>query len=62
MQYSTTIATLIVMVLGWFNLGTYVLPDEVGAVVDAILQLGGIVFLWYKRYKEGNITPLGFRK
>lgn len=50
------------MLLGYFNLGEMITNDEIGAVIDGAFQVGGIIYLWYKRWKAGDISVLGVRK
>ncbi len=63
-NYSSTIASLIVLALAWFpsNLKDIFTEGEVVQVVEFIVGAVTIVYLWIKRYKQGGITPLGVRK
>lgn len=62
MQYSTTIASLIVIILGWVGVGDIVAQDEVAQVINLVISLVGIIGVWRARYKAGGISVLGFRK
>jgi hypothetical protein len=62
MQYSVTIASLIVIVLGWLGVGDLVTQDELSNGINLVIQLVGIIGVWYGRYRQGDINPLGFRK
>lgn len=36
--------------------------ETLTALVQAFFTIGGIIWALYRRYKVGDITPLGFRK
>lgn len=61
MKYSQTYGAVIVALLGWFNLGHLISNDEIGAIIDATLQLGGLVWVIVRRYQAGNVTLIGTR-
>lgn len=61
-KYSTTFAFLIVSLLGWLGVSHIATSDEVALVIDNIIQVVGLFGAFYARYKQGNITVLGFRK
>jgi hypothetical protein len=61
-NYSSTIAAIIIGLLGVFGIGGLVTSEEVGQGIDLVLNLGALIYLWYKRYKQGDVTALGFRK
>lgn len=63
MNYSTTIAGLIVLVIAWFpNLKEVFSEGEIVQVVEFIVGIASVITVWYGRYKAGGITLLGFRK
>jgi hypothetical protein len=61
MKYSQTFAAVIVALLGWFNLGHLISDNEVGAIIDATLQLGGLLWVIIRRYQAGGVTLVGTR-
>lgn len=61
-NYSQTYAAVIIALLGWFNVGHLISNEEVGAIVDAVLQLGGLIWVIVRRYKAGGVNALGVRK
>lgn len=62
MGYSKTFAFLIVSLLGYFGVGNIANETEVAQVIDGLLQIGGLVGAFWARYKQGDVTVLGFRK
>jgi len=62
MGYSKTFAFLIVALLGWLNVSYLATEDEVSLVIDNVLQVVGLVGAFWARYKQGDVTVLGFRK
>lgn len=62
MGYSKIFAFLILSLLGWLNVGYIASEDEVGLVIDNVLQVVGFVGAFWARYKQGDVTVLGFRK
>lgn len=62
MQYSQTYVGLIIIVLGWFGLANLVTSQEVATIVDNVIQLVGLVWAIYGRYRAGGVSVLGFRK
>lgn len=42
--------------------GLPIAPDEADAFVAIALQLGTYLYIWYRRYTEGDVTIMGARK
>jgi len=61
-KYSSIYASIIVVIIGWFGLAGYVTDTEIGAIVDNIIILIGIISTIYNRHKQGDVTVLGFKK
>lgn len=64
MSRSLTISSIIVALLGFMldKLGISVGGDEITVFVTLAMQLGGILFAWYGRYRVGDVTLLGARR
>ena len=62
MNYSLTFASLIVAVLGWLGVSHIATQSEVATVIDNLLQIGGMLFAFYGRYKAGGVSKLGFKQ
>lgn len=60
--YSKTYAGIIIVLLGWFGIGSLFNQEQAGQLVDSVIQLVGIIIAAYGRYKVGDVTPLGFKK
>lgn len=65
--YSTTqasnivaIAGVVVLVLKQFHV--QVGSDEVATLLGALITAAGIIWNFVHRYKQGGVTPLGFKK
>lgn len=58
---SLTITSLIVLVLGLFGVGDIVTESEVSQVINAIIQIAGVVGVWWGRYRHGDINPIGMK-
>lgn len=61
-MYSQTYSAVIIALLGWLNLGTLVTNDEVGAIIDGVLQLGGLIWVIVRRYQKGDVSVLGVKR
>lgn len=62
MQYSVTIAGLLVLALNWIGLTDLITPAEAETFVNLIVQLVGMIVIFVGRFRKGDITPLGFKK
>lgn len=64
MNRSLTISSILVALLGFLldKLGISVGGDELTAFITLAMQLGGILFAWYGRYRVGDVTLLGGRR
>lgn len=62
MTYSKVFAFAIVSLLGWLNVGYLVSESEASLIFDNVVQVVGIIGVIISRYKQGNVTILGFRK
>lgn len=57
---SKTIISLFFIIAGFASIGDLFLESEVATVVDALLQVGGILGVWYGRVvASGKIDWLG---
>ena len=61
-NYSATFAFLIVSLLGWLGVSHIATQNEVAIVVDNIIQVVGLIGAFWGRYRQGDITPLGFKR
>ena len=60
MNISKTIIALVVLVAGMLGFGDVLLEGEVATVVDAVMQIVGVVGVWYGRLNaSGQIDWLG---
>lgn len=60
---SKTIIALIVLVAGMLGLGDIFLESEVATVVNALLQIVGVVGAWYGRVvASGRVSWLGMKE
>lgn len=59
---SVTIASLLVLILGFLGLGEVVSEDEAAKVIDAVVQIAGIIGVWYGRFRQGDINVVGLKK
>jgi len=61
---SLTISSVLVALLGLLLTQFHIkyAPEEVTSFVNLGLQLGGLVFAWYGRYRLGDVGVLGNRK
>jgi len=62
MTYSKVFAFAIVSLLGWLNVGYLVSDSEASLIFDNIVQVVGIVGVIISRYKQGDVTVLGFKR
>ena len=62
MNYSSVFAFALVSLAGWLGVSHIVTQDEVAMLIDNIIQVAGLIGVFIARYKQGNITPLGFKK
>lgn len=67
MDYSVTqagnfvaVAGIIVVLLS--KLGIAASVEEVATVIGGAVALVGTVISWVGRYRQGDVTPLGFKK
>jgi uncharacterized membrane protein len=61
-DYSLTIASLIVLVAGLVGWGDIISEAEVGSVINSITEIVAVVGVWYGRYRQGDVSALGFKK
>lgn len=60
MNLSKTIVSLVVLVAGMLGVADIFPSEEVATVVNAVLQIIGVVGVWYGRLKaSGRIDYLG---
>lgn len=61
---STTIGSLIVMLLSQLlpSIGVEVGSEQLTQALSTIITVLVGIYLWYKRYKQGDITITGKRK
>ena len=59
---SVTITSLIVLVVGLLGVGDVFPKSEVATVVNAVVQIVGVVGVWYGRYRQGDINLFGQKK
>lgn len=59
-EYVAQLAILVGFVLQLFKVE--IASEELQMLINAVLVVGGSVYALYKRYKKGDVTPLGFRK
>jgi hypothetical protein len=59
---SLTIASLLVLILGFFGVSEIVTEAEVAEVIDLIVQFVGIIGVWYGRFRHGDINAVGLKK
>lgn len=59
---SMTITSLLILIAGILGVGEIFKEEEVAIVINAIVQIVGILGVWYGRYRHGDITVLGSRK
>jgi len=62
MKYSVTIIGIVVMVAGTFLMDLGFSEGCTGEITAKIPLLVGAIGAWYGRYRQGDITPLGFKK
>lgn len=62
MKMSVTITSLIVLVAGLLGVGDVFPKDEVSTVVNAVVQIVGVVGIWVGRYRQGDINVFGVKK
>lgn len=64
MQFSVTIAGLIVLALTqiFAASGVQIAPESIQATAETLVSLVGIVIAWFGRYRVGDITIAGTRK
>ena len=60
-MYSKTYVGIAVIVLGWLGVSDLISESEISTIVDHVLQLGGIVYAIYGRFKAGGVSVLGFK-
>ena len=62
---STTIFALMVNILGtalpYIGLSS-ITNEQLTTTLNVLLAVGTAIFLWFKRYSEGDITIVGSRK
>lgn len=62
---STTIMALMVNLLGtvlpYIGLSN-ITGEQLTTTLNVLLAVGSAVYLWLKRYNQGDITPVGARK
>jgi hypothetical protein len=67
MAYSKTYAAILFVIIGWIGFGEYVTESQIGTVIDLAIQLVGIVWSIWLRYKAGKegkldeVNALGFK-
>ena len=66
-MYSTTQASnlatfvgLVVLILNHYKVG--IAKEEIELFLGSALAIGGLLLNWYKRWAQGDLTSLGFRK
>lgn len=52
--------TLLAMILPYF--GVSVGSDQLTQAAQTIIVIGAGIWIWYQRFKKGDITPIGVRK
>lgn len=58
--YQAALVGVIMMILRHFRIG--ISENEIIAVLSGLIAVGGIVWEWYRGWKNGTLTPLGGRK
>lgn len=62
MNLSLTITSLVVLVAGMLGVGNIFPQEEVATVIDAIVQVIGVLGVWYGRYRQSDINWFGVKK
>ena len=58
---SRTISGLLVSLLGLLGVSQIISDTEIAQFLDLAIQLGGLLWAWYARYKAGGVTIVGTR-
>ena len=62
MNLSMTITSLFVLVAGILGVGDIFPKEEVATVVNALVQVFGILGVWLGRYRQGDVSVFGVKK
>lgn len=64
MGYSTEQAANIAIVVGFILkfFKVEIATEELTTVISGAMIVCGTAWSWYKRYKRGDLTPMGFRR
>lgn len=64
MKLSLTLSGLVVMLLATFakSSGVNIEMEALNVTVATIVQFGSVVAIYYGRYRQGDVSLLGFKK